>query len=926
MKRILFTLAFAVVSLFLWAAPTLKVKSLACCEQQNPTCVENIFLSWQLESALRGTQQSAYEVQIFQGKDIAHKTGRVESNDQQIFISSTLLAPGRKYSWKVRVWDAEGKPSPWSETAYFGTNIDEAWQAKWIAPSAQKKEDPLPYIRKTFSLPFKKINRAVVYLCGLGASELYVNGAIVDASRILDPAQTDYEQRALYSAFDITRQLTPGSANCLGVMLGKGWYTQDNAWTPDGFSYGKPILRAQLNIEYKDGSTETIGTDESWRWLPGPILRTNVYQGEHYDARMEIADWCRAETDDKDWKECTEASGVIPVHLLVQDLPPMRRQQEVSPVEVWKSPEGGRKWIFDFGKNRTANVKFHVSLPEGVRLVTRGAEVLDKERNVDFRSTGYMFVGYQEDSYICAGRGKEEWTPSFTYHCFQYLELEVQGSEAVPDASWLTVVPVHTDVEDRGTFSCSEEQMNGLHEIARQTFLNGFVGIPVDCSHREKCGWLGDTHAYDRAANANFQMNQFWMKYLEDIRTTSNCRLENTLHHKLYNSFFYFADKEKGIPFMIAPGKRLCGVASPDWGTAVVQLPWFLYLYYGNRFILESYYDMMEAWVKHIDATAIGNIVYEGLGDWCPPFDTHVQNPTRVEFSSSCFHLMDLQLMEKTARVLGKTKDVAYYAERVAATRKSIQEKFYNPVKHSYGSQTGDAMALELGLAPEGEENALAEDLVFEIEQQKYKFLNMGIFGLSRFGRELCRTGHQDEVYKVFTQKGENSWGFMLDSLNVSTLWEGIPMTYQMAASNTASCCHPMQGGYDIWFYEDVLGIRPVEDAPGYRTILFEPTMWNEMDWAKGSLQTAYGTIRSEWKHEGDGLLWHITIPTGSFGRVVFPANMSAQIDGKDTEATPLETRSDGSLLYEFPSGEYEITLHSSLPLSKSEATERDIN
>lgn len=907
MKRTLLTIAIIYVSVCLLASSNLKVKGLFCCDQKNPICVENVRLGWQLESTLRGAQQTAYELQLFEGKTPVTKTKRIEGSEQCNIVPSVKLKQGKKYTWRVRVWDAQNKVSEWSKWASFGTNIDEAWSAKWIATGQKKKEDALPYIRKTLRIKGKNIERAIVYLSGLGASELYLNGSIIDATRILDPAQTDYNKRALYSAFDVTRLLHSGQDNCLGIMLGKGWYTQDNAWAPNGISYGMPILRCQLNIEYKDGSVETIGTDETWKWTEGPILRTNIYQGEHYDARKEIANWSKAETDDTNWKNCIEASGVIPTRMVVQDMPPMRRLEEVAALNVWKSPEGGKKWIFDFGKNRTANVKFHVQLPAGVRLVTRGAEVIDDHHNVDFRSSGYVHVGYQEDSYTCSGRGMEEWTPSFTYHGFQYIELEVQGSDATPEASWLTAVPIHTDVENRGTFECSENQLNTLHQLARQTFLNCFVGLPVDCNQREKCGWLGDTHAYDKAANANFQMNNFWMKYLEDIRTSSDCHLENTLFHKLYNTIFYFDAKEEKIPFMIAPGKRLCGVASPDWGTAVVQLPWYLYVYYGNRDILENYYDMMSAWVKHIDKTAIGNIVYEGLGDWCPPFDTHAQNPTRVEFTSSCFHLLDLQLMEKTAAVLGKTEDRTYYAERIKATRKSMQEKFYNPMKKSFGSQTGDAMALELGLAPEEDESALAEDLVFEIEHQKFQFLNMGIFGLSRFGRELCRTGHSEEMYKILTKNGENSWGYMIDSLHVSTLWEVIPMTKQMADANTSSCCHPMQGGFDIWFYEDVLGIRPVESDPGYRTIMFDPTMWKQIDWAKGSIESAYGTIRSEWMHQNGSILWNITIPTGSKGLVVIPSGKQSRVDGEIIKQHLVEKRSDGSPIYEFSSGKYTI-------------------
>lgn len=196
-----------------------------------------------------------------------------------------------------------------------------------------------------------------------------------------------------------------------------------------------------------------------------------------------------------------------------------------------------------------------------------------------------------------------------------------------------------------------------------------------------------------------FQMNNFWVKYLDDIRTTSDVSLTNTLFHKYYNNQFYFADKEAGLPFMIAPGKRLCGVASPDWGTAVVQLPWHLYVYYGNKRILRDYYDMMSHWVRHIASTAVDGIVYEGLSDWCPTFSGHEHNGTVVEFSSSAFHLLDLGIMVKTARLLGKEEDLEWFEKQEEYVRKAIVSKFFNPLKCSFGGQTADAMALELGLS-----------------------------------------------------------------------------------------------------------------------------------------------------------------------------------------------------------------------------------
>lgn len=890
------------------AAEKVWITKMTTNDEVNPACVNSVRLGWQTNCPEEGTRQTAYEVEVFLGKQTVFKTGRVVSDRQMDVKLPVDWAQGKLYTWRVRIWDQHGKPSAWSARATFGTDINQSWQAQWICTGQTERTDPLPYIRKTFSLKGKKISRAMAYLCGLGCSELWINGQPADSTRVLDPAQTDYGKRALYSALDVTALLQPKGINCLGVMLGKGWYTQDCVWSSKGLSYGMPILRCQLNMEYADGSTETISTDETWLWTEGPITRSSVYQGEDYDARRAIAGWATPSLDDSGWKRCQLASGVIPPRMEVQEMAPMRQQEVVKPIAMWKAPGEGNRWIYDFGANRTANVMFTVDLPEGTKLTTRACETLTDKRDMDYRSTGIKHVGYQEENYICAGTGKECWTPKFTYHGFQYVELTVEGTDQQPDESWLSVIPVHSDLEDRGHFECSEPQLNALHHLARHTFLNGFVGVPVDCNQREKCGWLGDTHAYDLSANMNFQMNNFWMKYLDDIRTTSDCYVRGTLHHKLFNAEFYFTDKTYGIPFMIAPGKRLCGVASPDWGTAVVQLPWHLYLQFGNCDILDAYYDMMSLWTRHIDSTAVEDIVYEGLGDWCPPMADHYHNPTPVEFSSTCFHFIDLTIMAKVARLLGKTDDIAFFDSRRKATCEALMRRFYNPLRHGFGSQTADVMAVMSGLVSDKEAKRVAADLLFDINHTPFRFLDMGIFGLSRFGSTLSRNGYAKEAYELFTKKGDNSWGLMIDSLHVTTLWESIPYTVAAARDISGSHCHPMMGGYDIWFYEDVLGIRPTEEKPGFKQILLDPTMTDCMDWASGSVETAYGCVSSEWKHEGDLLRWRITIPASTNALVALPLGKTVTVNGKPMEQSPKSTRGDKAF-YEFASGQYEIEL-----------------
>jgi len=906
MKKIILIFSLLTFAISSFARPTVNPVKLATNGMDNPVAVTNINFGWKLNASANAASQTAYEIWVGKSSSCSGdvwKSGKVVSEDQFGIVPDVKFEEGCQYFWKVRVWDAADQVSKWSTVASFTVGIDNSWAAEWIA-SGKKDGGPLPIFRKEVKLDKGKVKRAVIYLSGLGCSELFFNGAAVDPDRMLDPAQTDYNVRALYSAFDVTSLLK--TDNCIGVMLGDGWYNQGKVWDK-GMAYGTPILRCQMNVEYTNGKKEVIGTDTSWKWTDGPLLSSNVYKGDEYDARLEIEGWCESGLDDSAWKPAVKAEGVIPQRMQAQELPPMRALEPVKAVNMWRSPKGGNVWVYDFGRNMTSVIRFSAELPAGVRLQSRGAEELTPEKDLDYSSTGIEHIGYQQDAYTFAGKGFETWRPDFTYHGMRYVELTVEGTDKEPTLDWISAVPCRTDVEVTGSFECSDSQLNALHQLAVNTFLNAFVGLPVDCNQREKCGWLGDTHAYDKSANLNFQMNNFWVKYLDDIRTSSDVTLKNTLHHRLYNSTFYFTDKPAGIPFMIAPGRRLCGVASPDWGTAVVQLPWHLYLYYGNKQILEDYYDMMDLWVRHIDETAIDGIVYQGLGDWCPMEGNHIHNETPVEFSSTAFHALDLSIMVQVAKVLGQKEDLTWYSERLAATRKAMAARYYNPVKISYGANTAGVMALELGLFPEDVREQGAKEICWDARQSSHNFMNVGIFGLCRIGSQLARNGCASEVFDMFTKKGEHSFGVMIDSLHVTTLWESLPLDSDTAWGPHGSHNHPMQGGYDSWLYEDVAGIRPCECAPGFKTVVFEPQHIADLDWAKGSVETPYGTTSSFWKKTDSALEWTVTIPAGSNGLVLLPEDKTVTVDGKAIE---FDVKACGGKNFRvFPSGTYQIVV-----------------
>lgn len=903
-----------------------SVEDLQCCNLTNPEGIDHPLLSWKIRSSRQGVAQAAWEIEIASRQELLEKgeadiwkSGK-QPSDQQFGIQPTAeFKEGRSYCWRVRIWENNDEATPWSKPAGFSIGLlnESAWKAKWIT-YADPDQHALPYFRKSFSTEKgKKISKALAYFCGLGAGELYLNGNIVDPTRFLDPAQTDYDHYALYSTFDLTDLLKKGE-NLIGVMLGGGWFAQKEAWGGANFSYGAPMLRLQLVISYQDGSQTIVGSDESWEWSEGAVQKSNIYLGESYDANQEIEGWNKIGHSSEGWQKALIATKNLPPRLLPQLIPPIRKKEVLSAQAIWQDSLGN--WIYDFGVNVAAIPLLKVSEPNGTGITLRFAEGIDQNRGLDFRSTGWIHHGgIFKDHYICKGKGVEEWSPRFTYHGYRYAELS--GVTKKPDKETLKLIVVHSDIHQSGTFECADGQINKLHELALRTVKSNLHGIPTDCPIREKCGWLGDVHAYVKMANMNFQMENFWHKYLGDIRSGASREEKNTLFHERYNNTFYFTDKAAGIPYMIAPGKRLCGVASPDWGTALVQLPWWIYVYYGNQLILEEFYPQMKQWTLYVHSLAkseerkklynreTSSIVYQGLGDWCAP-RYESADPTPVEFTSTAFHYLDAKIMEKTARLLGKKEDMALFSLLQEEIANEMIALMYDPVNKTFGTQTADAMALDLGIVPEGDEKAVSASIVKNMREKSEGFMQCGIFGLCRIGSMLARHGNAEAAWDMFTKKGEHSFEWMWKSTDATTLWETLPINERTRkAVISSSYNHPMQAGFDISFFEDIAGISPDRSGYGFKVIRFQPLFCDYLPWARATIETAYGNVSSSWVKKEHGLEWEITIPANSSGLVAPPYAQEFTVNGEKMENCQFlkkETQ-DGQELYRFPSGNYKI-------------------
>ena len=899
-----------------------EIVQLRCRGLLNPEGIDKPVLSWKLKSDEYNMVQTAYEIVIatsmenLENNNYVWESGLVLSNEQLSIEPDTKNLKNKElYWWKVRIRDGHNKLTKWSEAAYFslGLNKTSDWKAKWITASDWRKESPMPYFRKSIVLKGNtKLKRAVAYFCGLGIGDLYMNGNLVDETRILDPAQTNYEQYALYSTFDVTSKLTAVENN-IGVMLGEGWYAKSKVWGPRN-KYGNPMFRFQMELVYEDGSKETIVSDGSWQWHPSPVITNNIFIGEFYDATKEVVDWMNPKVaSSNDWKNASEdITGIIPKELRPQLLEPIRLKNEISAVKFWKAPSGS--WIFDFGVNVTGVPKIKMSQPKGTHIKMRMGEHINNDGSIDYTSTGYKFIGpIQIEEYIFAGKKEEVWYPRFTYHGYRYLELS--GFPNTPSLDMISTIILHTNAQKRGEFKSSNEQINKLHEMAVRTMLSNVQGLPIDCPHREKAGWLGDAHAVAPFENFNYDLENFWMKYMDDISSTSSTLVEKASFPKTFKTS-YMGVKEPGIPFMVAPGKRLNGVASPDWGTAVVQIPWQTYLFYGNKEPLIRHYDNMKKWVAHIkkmstnDTIKTKHIVLFGLGDWLPPEGNETID-TPVELSSTAFHYLDAKIMAQVASILGKNEDAEYYADLREKIARAFVSQFYDKKNKTFGSQTANALALDLQLVPQGDENAVSNAIVKNINEKYNGFIHTGIFGLSRIGQALSRFGNGKAAFEIFNKKGENSFAYMWHNANATTMWEILPInetSKKLCLESSSSLNHPMQATFDQWFYEDIAGLKPHADGAGFKIIVFEPTMMDQLEWAEGTLDTPFGITKSSWKNEKGQIQWEIVIPPNASGYVALPSDKKIKINGKKNKTKSYKSAENGKYFW-FNSGNYKIEI-----------------
>ncbi|HSH19802.1 MAG TPA: family 78 glycoside hydrolase catalytic domain, partial [Draconibacterium sp.] len=642
-----------------------EVKELICEYHINPVGIDiqKPRLSWKIVSDKQNVMQSAFEIKVTdqtaKGK-VIWNSGKIDS-DQSVnveYAGPELNSMQRVY-WQVRIWDNEGKATKWSQPAYWEMGIlkPEQWTANWITMENEMKLDgskPCHYLRKEFSAS-KKIKSARIYVSSLGLYQLFLNGKKV-GNDLFTPGWTSYNKRIQYQTYDVASMLQTN--NAIGATLGDGWFRGNIGWQNQRNYYGEKLaLIAQLHIQYTDGTSETVATGNDWKASTGPIISSDIYNGESYDANKEMPGWATVGFNDGQWGNVS-VLDYSKNHLIAPQGPPVKAIEEINPIKLLTTPKGEN--VFDMGQNMVGWVRLKVRGKKGDAVTLKFAEVLDKDGNF---YTDNLRAAKVTDTYILKGDGEEIYEPSFTFHGFRFVQLI--NFPGIPTLDNIKGIVIHSEMEPTGTFSCSEPLINQLQQNIQWGQKGNFLDVPTDCPQRdERMGWTGDAQVFSPTAAFNFDVAGFYTKWMKDVA----------------------ADQlpDGKVPHVI-PDVLKGGGGSTAWADVSLIVPWTTYLAYGDKRILEVQYPSMKAWVEFMRNRAGEDNLWTGdqhFGDWLAFATTRSDYPgatTEKDLIATAYYAYSSGLLAKIAKIIGKNEDAQKYAQLSENIKKAFRNEFVTP-------------------------------------------------------------------------------------------------------------------------------------------------------------------------------------------------------------------------------------------------------
>lgn len=899
---------------------------LRCEYLANPAGIDEVQprLSWRVESAERGQRQTAYRLLVASspekleaGQGDLWDSGKVSGAETvNIPYSGKPLASRQVTFWKVQAWDKAGQSSEWSEPARWSMGLLKAtdWTAQWIS---FRDTSPLHTNRSTLFLPparhyrkefdrAKAVQRATLYASALGLCELHLNGQRI-GDAWFEPGWADYLQRAYYRTHDVTSLMKRG-ANCVGAIVGEGWYSGYVGYGllvgygPNKVGrnfYGKtPALLAQLELEYTDGTREVIGTDTTWQVSgDGPIREADMIMGESFEAERDDPGWCRPgrlgdtsgpgarwswapaiRAEDNGSTRATffdncgsrevELGFQRPPRLQAYSAPPIRVTQRLKAQKLTEPAPG--VYIFDLGQNFAGAVELRVKGAAGTKVRIRYGEMLHRDGRL---MTENLRKARATDYYTLRGdAGGERWQPRFTYHGFQFVEIT--GLPEKPELDAVTGLVLHNDTRLVGEFACSDEVMTQFWKNTVWTQRANFIEIPTDCPQRdERLGWMGDAQVYARTASYNADVAAFFTKWLDDVEE---------------------AQRDFGAYPDYCPYPMGHGEPGQTWGTAWTDAgiicPYTIWQVYGDTRVIERHWTSMTRfmnWRKKRAPDFRGRKDGNTWGDWL-----NVNENTPIELIDAAYFKLDAQLMSEMARAIGRATEAEHYDQLQARIADQFAKDYLTAeAALKVETQTAHVLTLAFGLVPEAHKKSIAADLVQRIARNDYRMAT-GFLGTKPLLPVLSGSGHHDLAVRLFQSRRFPSWGYEVEqgANSVWERWDSYTKEHgfegaggnQNASMNSFS--HYSFGAVMEWAFRDLAGIDT--DGPGFQRLRIRPGPpapgsnpdRAPIDWVKAKYLSAHGEILSQWKRTGDRFELHLGIPANTSATVFLPARDRAAI------------------------------------------------
>ena len=828
--------------------------------------------SWQITSNKPNVRQTAYHIIVSDDKGEIWNTGKIES-DQQLWIHYTgkPLQSNTACTWKVKVWTTQGE-SDWSSDECFSIGLlhEGKWSGYWIGLEQLMSGEErgmhtrmaARYLRKEFSLKDKAIKRATAYVAGIGLHEFYVNGQRI-GDRVLQPVPSDYRKTIYYNTYDITSYILHHTSDiCLGIALGNGRYfpmQQHKAYKIHTFGY--PKCRINVIIEYADGTTQRLQTDDKgWKvTADGPIRANNEYDGEEYDARMEMKDWAKVGFDDSKWLKA-ERTDIPQAYLRAQMTPGMKVLQRIQPASI-------KGTIVDIGQNIAGWLKVRIRGQKGDTIRIVYAEKLNADGTLyreNFRNAR------STDIYVCNGEegNGRWWTPTFVYHGFKYAEI-IGLKNATKDDFIAEVVA--DEMTATGHFECSDTILNKVMRNAWWGILDNYKGMPVDCPQRdERQPWLGDRTMGSLGESYLFDNERLYTKWMRDI-----CEAQRT---------------DGCIPD-VAPAFWNYYSDDVAWAAALPFGCDMLYRQYGNREAIDKSYPAIKKWVEHIiEEYSKDGIIHCGkYADWCVPPEKleliHSQDEARktdVTLISTAYIIRTMQLMEQWGceaehwRPIRETMTAAFNKQFLTIKRGTSPRPghvlYPDSVFYGNNTVTANLLPLALGIVPDNCKEDVVKQIVENICVKNKGHVSCGVIGISWLLRALSDNGFSDVAYLLATQKKYPSWGYMVENgaTTIWELWNGDKASPKMNSGNHVM----LLGDLVTWCYQYLGGIK----TEGNHIVLKPAFEIQDCEWTNVSYDSPYGRITSNWKKTLQHLDWHVEIPCNTTATICLPDGTTKEI------------------------------------------------